>query len=179
MSTSKIKITQKNRNKRNPLTLTSTFYAQTRYTRGAGARTVAQKACPQNFLRMGLRSAQGSNNAGINTDLEIAFRKDIIGMCSTIEVSIESMARQRTELMTADSTDEILADEDEALGVPDGPPTPSVKMTVTLPRSVAAFLRWKAETEGLRRDELLRRIITHYAKKLRERDLKTPPIINE
>ena len=57
-----------------------------------------------------------------------------------------------------------------------GPPSAVVKMTVTLPRSVAAFLRWKAETEGLRRDELLRRIVTHYAKKLRQRDMATPPI---
>lgn len=55
-------------------------------------------------------------------------------------------------------------------------PTDSVKMTVTLPREVAAFLRWKAEVEGLKRDELLRRIITHYAKKLRKEDLRTPPI---
>lgn len=51
-----------------------------------------------------------------------------------------------------------------------------VKMTVTLPRSVAAFLRWKAEVEGLKRDELLRRIITHYARKLREKDLQTPEV---
>ncbi len=55
-------------------------------------------------------------------------------------------------------------------------PTDSVKMTVTLPREVAAFLRWKAEVEGLKRDELLRRIITHYAKKLRKEDFRTPPI---
>jgi hypothetical protein len=52
-----------------------------------------------------------------------------------------------------------------------------VKMTVTLPRSVAAFLRWKAEVEGLKRDELLRNIIVHYAKKLREQDMNTPPIV--
>ena len=58
-------------------------------------------------------------------------------------------------------------------------PTNSVKMTVTLPRSVAAFLRWKAEVEGIKRDELLRRIVTHYAKKLRERELNTPPIFDE
>lgn len=51
-----------------------------------------------------------------------------------------------------------------------------VKMTVTLPRSVAAFLRWKAEVEGLKRDELLRRIITHYARKLREKDMQTPEV---
>ncbi len=51
-----------------------------------------------------------------------------------------------------------------------------VKMTVTLPRSVAAFLRWKAEVEGMKRDELLRKIIVHYAKKLREEDFRTPPI---
>ncbi len=57
-------------------------------------------------------------------------------------------------------------------------PTSKVKMTVTLPRSVAAFLRWKAEVEGLKRDELLRRIIVHYAKKLREKDLQTPPIFD-
>ena len=49
-------------------------------------------------------------------------------------------------------------------------------MTVTLPRSVAAFLRWKAEVEGIKRDELLRRIITYYAKKLKERELETPPV---
>ncbi len=55
-------------------------------------------------------------------------------------------------------------------------PTDSVKMTVTLPRQVAAFLRWKAEVEGIRRDELLRRIITYYAKRLREREMDTPPI---
>jgi hypothetical protein len=53
---------------------------------------------------------------------------------------------------------------------------PSVKMTVTLPREVAAFLRWKAEVEGLKRDELLRKIIVHYAKKLRKEDFRTPPI---
>jgi hypothetical protein len=57
-------------------------------------------------------------------------------------------------------------------------PTDEVKMTVTLPRSVAAFLRWKAEVEGIKRDELLRRIITYYAKKLRERELNTPPIVD-
>jgi hypothetical protein len=49
-------------------------------------------------------------------------------------------------------------------------------MTVTLPREVAAFLRWKAEVDGMKRDELLRQIITRYAKKLRERDFRTPPI---
>ena len=54
--------------------------------------------------------------------------------------------------------------------------TTEVKMTVTLPRSVAAFLRWKAEVEGLRRDELLRRIITHYARQLRAKDLQTPEV---
>ncbi len=53
---------------------------------------------------------------------------------------------------------------------------PSVKMTVTLPREVAAFLRWKAEVEGLKRDELLRKIIVHYAKRLRKEDFRTPPI---
>lgn len=53
---------------------------------------------------------------------------------------------------------------------------PTVKMTVTLPREVAAFLRWKAEVEGLKRDELLRNIIVHYAKKLRKEDFRTPPI---
>ena len=52
----------------------------------------------------------------------------------------------------------------------------TVKMTVTLPREVAAFLRWKAEVDGMKRDELLRQIVTHYAKKLRERDFRTPPI---
>lgn len=51
-----------------------------------------------------------------------------------------------------------------------------VKMTVTLPRNLAAFLRWKAEVEGMKRDELLRKIITHYAKKLREQDFRTPPV---
>ena len=55
-------------------------------------------------------------------------------------------------------------------------PSDVVKMTVTLPRSVAAFLRWKAEVEGIRRDELLRRIITYYARKLREREMDTPPV---
>ena len=54
--------------------------------------------------------------------------------------------------------------------------TNSVKMTVTLPREVAAFLRWKAEVEGMKRDELLRKIIVHYAKKLRKEDFRTPPI---
>lgn len=49
-------------------------------------------------------------------------------------------------------------------------------MTVTLPREVAAFLRWKAEVEGMKRDELLRKIITHYAKRLRKEDFRTPPI---
>jgi len=53
---------------------------------------------------------------------------------------------------------------------------PTVKMTVTLPREVAAFLRWKAEVEGLKRDELLRKIIVTYAKKLRKEDFRTPPI---
>lgn len=52
----------------------------------------------------------------------------------------------------------------------------TVKMTVTLPRNVAAFLRWKAEVDGMKRDELLRRIIVHYAKKLREQDFRTPPV---
>ena len=55
-------------------------------------------------------------------------------------------------------------------------PAESVKMTVTLPREVAAFLRWKAEVEGMKRDELLRKIIVHYAKKLRKEDFRTPPI---
>ena len=58
-------------------------------------------------------------------------------------------------------------------------PSDAVKMTVTLPRSVAAFLRWKAEVEGIKRDELLRRIVTYYAKKLRERELHTPPIMDD
>lgn len=57
-------------------------------------------------------------------------------------------------------------------------PTDLVKMTVTLPRSVAAFLRWKAEVEGIKRDELLRRVITYYAKKLRERETNTPPVMD-
>ena len=56
------------------------------------------------------------------------------------------------------------------------PRTPDVKMTVTLPRSVAAFLRWKAEVEGLKRDELLRRLITHYARQLRDNDMQTPEV---
>lgn len=56
--------------------------------------------------------------------------------------------------------------------------TDKVKMTVTLPRSVAAFLRWKAEVEGMKRDELLRRVITHYAHKLREQDSNTPPVFD-
>jgi len=65
---------------------------------------------------------------------------------------------------------------DQHLG--DTNPSDMVKMTVTLPRSVAAFLRWKAEVEGIKRDELLRRIVTYYAKKLRERDLDTPPVLD-
>ena len=55
-------------------------------------------------------------------------------------------------------------------------PSNVVNMTVTLPRSVAAFLRWKSEVEGIRRDELLRRVITYYAKRLKQRDLDTPPV---
>ena len=51
-----------------------------------------------------------------------------------------------------------------------------VKLTVSLPRSVAAFLRWKAEVEGIRRDELLRHIIVRYANKLKQKELDTPPI---
>ena len=66
--------------------------------------------------------------------------------------------------------------KDQHLG--DTNPSDMVKMTVTLPRSVAAFLRWKAEVEGIKRDELLRRIVTYYAKKLRERDLDTPPVMD-
>ncbi len=69
-----------------------------------------------------------------------------------------------------------LSKEDQHLG--DTNPSDMVKMTVTLPRSVAAFLRWKAEVEGIKRDELLRRIVTYYAKKLRERDLNTPPVLD-
>ena len=65
---------------------------------------------------------------------------------------------------------------DQHLG--DTNPSDMVKMTVTLPRSVAAFLRWKAEVEGIKRDELLRRIVTYYAKKLRERDMDTPPVLD-
>lgn len=65
---------------------------------------------------------------------------------------------------------------DQHLG--DTNPSDMVKMTVTLPRSVAAFLRWKAEVEGIKRDELLRRIVTYYAKRLRERDLNTPPVMD-
>ena len=65
--------------------------------------------------------------------------------------------------------------EDESLEGPDDK-SESVKMTVTLPRNVAAFLRWKAEVEGMKRDELLRRIVTHYAKRLREQDFRTPPV---
>jgi hypothetical protein len=67
-------------------------------------------------------------------------------------------------------SDDAIMENDQEL------PSNKVKMTVTLPRSVAAFLRWKAEVEGMKRDELLRRIIVHYAKKLRERDTATPPI---
>ncbi len=66
--------------------------------------------------------------------------------------------------------------KDQHLG--DTNPSDMVKMTVTLPRSAAAFLRWKAEVEGIKRDELLRRIVTYYAKKLRERDLDTPPVLD-
>ncbi len=66
--------------------------------------------------------------------------------------------------------------KDQHLG--DTNPSDMVKMTVTLPRSVAAFLRRKAEVEGIKRDELLRRIVTYYAKKLRERDLDTPPVLD-
>ena len=66
--------------------------------------------------------------------------------------------------------------KDQHLG--DTNPSDMVKMTVTLPRSVAAFLRWNAEVEGIKRDELLRRIVTYYAKKLRERDLDTPPVLD-
>jgi len=66
--------------------------------------------------------------------------------------------------------------KDQHLG--DTNPSDMVKMTVTLPRSVAAFLRWKAEVEGIKRDELLRRIVTYYAKRLRERDLNTPPVLD-
>lgn len=58
----------------------------------------------------------------------------------------------------------------------DSSPTALVKMTVTLPRSVAAFLRWKAEVDGMKRDELLRRIVTGYANELRGRDANIPPI---
>ena len=75
--------------------------------------------------------------------------------------------------------EEILSERkkrDQHLG--DTNPSDMVKMTVTLPRSVAAFLRWKAEVEGIKRDELLRRIVTYYAKKLRERDLDTPPVMD-
>ena len=74
---------------------------------------------------------------------------------------------------------ENLAQDDMDQVLPGDPPSTTVKMTVTLPRSVAAFLRWKAETQGLRRDELLRRIITHYAKRLREKDMNTPPVLDE
>lgn len=78
--------------------------------------------------------------------------------------------------MTEAINDEQDFEEEEGQDLPGDKPSTCVKMTVTLPRSVAAFLRWKAETEGMRRDELLRRIIVHYAKKLRERDMTTPPI---
>ncbi len=77
--------------------------------------------------------------------------------------------------MTDDQMDHFV-EEDDQLALTTGNPTNCVKMTVTLPRSIAAFLRWKAETEGMRRDELLRRIISHYAKKLRAQDMNTPPI---
>ena len=82
-------------------------------------------------------------------------------------------------MVMADETKKMIAESEADAVTADGTPTTAVKMTVTLPRSVAAFLRWKAETEGMRRDELLRRIITHYARKLRERDMKTPPIVDE
>lgn len=68
-----------------------------------------------------------------------------------------------------------MSDVDEIIGE-EGPGSNNVKLTVTLPRSVAAFLRWKAEVEGMKRDELLRRIVTHYARKLRAQDMRTPPI---
>lgn len=75
--------------------------------------------------------------------------------------------------------EDVDVDADDGDNLPGGKPSRNVKMTVTLPRSVAAFLRWKAESEGMRRDELLRRIITHYAQKLRARDMATPPIVDE
>ena len=69
-------------------------------------------------------------------------------------------------------------DDSEEMTSEDGytPQANSVKMTVTLPRNVAAFLRWKAEVDGMKRDELLRKIIVRYAKKLREQDFRTPPV---
>lgn len=75
-----------------------------------------------------------------------------------------------------DETIRMRKKKDQHLG--DTNPSDMVKMTVTLPRSVAAFLRWKAEVEGIKRDELLRRIVTYYAKRLRERDLNTPPVLD-
>jgi len=78
--------------------------------------------------------------------------------------------------MDNDDQFEAEASRDQHLG--DTNPSDMVKMTVTLPRSVAAFLRWKAEVEGIKRDELLRRIVTYYAKRLRERDLNTPPVMD-
>ena len=51
-----------------------------------------------------------------------------------------------------------------------------VKLTVSLPRSVAAFLRWKAEMEGIRRDDLLRNILMRYAKKVKQKDVDTPAV---
>jgi len=75
-----------------------------------------------------------------------------------------------------DETMRLRKKKDQHLG--DTNPSDMVKMTVTLPRSVAAFLRWKAEVEGIKRDELLRRIVTYYAKRLRERDLNTPPVLD-
>jgi len=64
--------------------------------------------------------------------------------------------------------------KDDHIG--DTAPSELVKMTITLPRSVAAFLRWKAEVEGIKRDELLRRVVTYYARKVRERETHTPPV---
>lgn len=55
-------------------------------------------------------------------------------------------------------------------------PGPKVKMTVTLPRPVAAFLRWLAETEGVTRDDLLKEIIVNHAEALRAKGRTIPPI---
>ncbi len=78
--------------------------------------------------------------------------------------------------MTQPVADETRDDTDQDSEEGGTPQANVVKMTVTLPRNVAAFLRWKAEVDGMKRDELLRKIIIRYAKKLREQDFRTPPV---